>query len=305
MTKKNSREKSPIRAGFATISRKFKNKEKLKREVRTVTLHKGNTGLGFNIVGGEDGEGIFVSFILAGGPADSNGELKRGDQILSVNGVNLRSATHEDAAQALKGTSQTVTMVVQYRPEEYNKFEAKINDLKQQMANPVTGGTLLRTSQKRSLYVRALFDYDPMKDDGLPSRGLAFQYGDILHVTNASDDEWWQARRVLVTGDEQGMGIVPSKRRWERKQKARDRSVKFQGQGGHADKQSTLDRKKKSYSFSRKFPFMKSKDDKSEDGSDQEQAPLSDNQSNGNEKTSSSKYFDPQVPDNIDLIIVI
>lgn len=34
--------------------------------------------------------------------------------------------------------------------------------------------------------------------------------------------------------------------------------------------QSTLDRKKKSYSFSRKFPFMKSKDEKSEDGSDQE-----------------------------------
>jgi disks large protein 1 len=78
-------------------------------------------------------------------------------------------------------------------------------------------------------FFRALFDYDPMKDDGLPSRGLAFHYGDILHVTNASDDEWWQARRVLNTGDEQGMGIVPSKRRWERKQRARDRSVKFQG----------------------------------------------------------------------------
>ena len=34
--------------------------------------------------------------------------------------------------------------------------------------------------------------------------------------------------------------------------------------------QSTLERKKKNFSFSRKFPFMKSKDDKSEDGSDQE-----------------------------------
>ena len=45
-----------------------------------------------------------------------------------------------------------------------------------------------------SLYVRALFDYDPSRDDGLPSRGLGFYYGDILHVTNASDDEWWQAR---------------------------------------------------------------------------------------------------------------
>lgn len=67
-----------------------------------MTLHKGNTGLGFNIVGGEDGEGIFISFILAGGPADVSGELRRGDQILSVNNVNLRNATHEEAAQALK-----------------------------------------------------------------------------------------------------------------------------------------------------------------------------------------------------------
>lgn len=43
-----------------------------------------------------------MSFILAGGPADVGGELKRGDQLLSVNGVNLKNATHEEAAQALK-----------------------------------------------------------------------------------------------------------------------------------------------------------------------------------------------------------
>ncbi|KAK7873855.1 hypothetical protein R5R35_005718 [Gryllus longicercus] len=248
------------------------SEEDVSREVRTVVLNKGSTGLGFNIVGGEDGEGIFVSFILAGGPADLSGELRRGDQILSVNGVNLRNATHEEAAQALKGAGQTVTIVAQYKPEEYNRFESKIHDLKQQMSQQIMSGTLMRTSQKRSLYVRALFDYDPNKDDGLPSRGLPFRYGDILHVTNASDDEWWQARRVLATGEEEGMGIVPSKRRWERKQRARDRTVKFQGHvpGVILDKQSTLDRKKKNFSFSRKFPFMKSKDDKSEDGSDQE-----------------------------------
>ncbi|KAI4561588.1 hypothetical protein MJG53_016642 [Ovis ammon polii x Ovis aries] len=56
----------------------------LEGEPRKVVLHKGSTGLGFNIVGGEDGEGIFVSFILAGGPADLSGELQRGDQILSL-----------------------------------------------------------------------------------------------------------------------------------------------------------------------------------------------------------------------------
>lgn len=54
------------------------------REQRKVVLRKGGTGLGFNIVGGEDGEGIFVSFILAGGPADLSGELRRGDQLVAV-----------------------------------------------------------------------------------------------------------------------------------------------------------------------------------------------------------------------------
>lgn len=58
--------------------------------------------MGFNIVGGEDGQGIYVSFILAGGPADLGGELKRGDQLLSCNDIDLRNATHEEAAQALK-----------------------------------------------------------------------------------------------------------------------------------------------------------------------------------------------------------
>jgi len=57
------------------------------REPRKVVLRKGQTGLGFNIVGGEDGEGIFVSFILAGGPADLSGELSAGDQLISVSNM--------------------------------------------------------------------------------------------------------------------------------------------------------------------------------------------------------------------------
>ncbi|XP_064905861.1 disks large homolog 2 isoform X35 [Columba livia] len=89
-------------------------------EPRKIILHKGSTGLGFNIVGGEDGEGIFVSFILAGGPADLSGELQRGDQILSVNGIDLRGATHEQAAAALKGAGQTVTIIAQYQPEDFH-----------------------------------------------------------------------------------------------------------------------------------------------------------------------------------------
>ncbi|XP_018586634.1 discs large homolog 1-like protein isoform X17 [Scleropages formosus] len=203
--------------------------EEMTREPRKVVLHRGSTGLGFNIVGGEDGEGIFISFILAGGPADLCGELRKGDRIVSVNGVDLRSATHEQAAAALKNAGQTVTIVAQYRPEEYSRFEAKIHDLREQMMNSSisSGSGSLRTNQKRSLYVRALFDYDKTKDSGLPSQGLNFKFGDILHVVNASDDEWWQARKVTPDGDVEEVGVIPSKRRVEKKERARLKTVKF------------------------------------------------------------------------------
>ncbi|KAG7516436.1 disks large-like 2 isoform X12 [Solea senegalensis] len=212
------------------------------REPRKVVLHKGSTGLGFNIVGGEDGEGIFVSFILAGGPADLSGELRRGDQILSVNGIDLRGATHEQAAAALKGAGQVVTIIAQYRPEEYGRFEAKIHDLREQMMNHSmsSGSGSLRTNQKRSLYVRALFDYEKSKDSGLPSQGLSFRYGDILHVINASDDEWWQARRVTPHGDSEEMGVIPSKRRVERKERARLKTVKFNAKPGSFDSKADI-----------------------------------------------------------------
>ncbi|XP_030581517.1 discs large homolog 1-like protein isoform X11 [Archocentrus centrarchus] len=199
------------------------------REPRKVVLHRGATGLGFNIVGGEDGEGIFISFILAGGPADLSGELRKGDRLVSVNGVDLRNATHEQAAATLKNAGQTVTIVAHYRPEEYSRFEAKIHDLREQMMNSSisSGSGSLRTSQKRSLYVRALFDYDKTRDSGLPSQGLNFKFGDILHVVNASDDEWWQARQLTAQGEVEEVGVIPSKRRVEKKERARLKTVKF------------------------------------------------------------------------------
>ncbi|KAM7160675.1 disks large homolog 1 isoform 6-T6 [Macrochelys suwanniensis] len=214
---------------YSPIPKGMVGDDEITREPRKVVLHRGSTGLGFNIVGGEDGEGIFISFILAGGPADLSGELRKGDRIISVNGVDLKAATHEQAAAALKNAGQAVTIVAQYRPEEYSRFEAKIHDLREQMMNSSisSGSGSLRTSQKRSLYVRALFDYDKTKDSGLPSQGLNFKFGDILHVINASDDEWWQARQVTPDGESDETGVIPSKRRVEKKERARLKTVKF------------------------------------------------------------------------------
>ncbi|XP_076017392.1 disks large homolog 2 isoform X1 [Genypterus blacodes] len=147
--------------------------------------------------------------------------------------------------------------------KEYGRFEAKIHDLREQMMNHSmsSGSGSLRTNQKRSLYVRALFDYEKAKDSGLPSQGLSFRYGDILHVINASDDEWWQARRVTPHGDSEEMGVIPSKRRVERKERARLKTVKFNAKPGSFDSKASFnDKRKKTFIFTRKFPFYKNKE---------------------------------------------
>ncbi|XP_051752217.1 disks large homolog 1 isoform X6 [Ctenopharyngodon idella] len=256
---------------YSPISKGMQGDDEITREPRKIVLHRGTTGLGFNIVGGEDGEGIFISFILAGGPADLCGELRKGDRIISVNGVDLRSATHEQAAAALKNAGQTVTIIAQYRPEEYSRFEAKIHDLREQMMNSSisSGSGSLRTSQKRTLYVRALFDYDITKDSGLPSQGLNFRFGDILHVLNASDEEWWQARHVTPDGEMEEMGVIPSKKRVERKERARLKTVKFNSKS--RDKAQSFNDKRKKNLFSRKFPFYKNKDPSEQETSDVDQ----------------------------------
>uniref|UniRef100_A0A8C4DT18 Disks large homolog 4 n=1 Tax=Dicentrarchus labrax TaxID=13489 RepID=A0A8C4DT18_DICLA len=204
---------SPSR--FSPVLHGMMGDDDIPREPRRVLIHRGSTGLGFNIVGGEDGEGIFISFILAGGPADLSGELHKGDQILSVNGVDLRMATHEQAAAALKNAGQTVTIIAQYRPDEYSRFEAKIHDLREQLMNSSMGSgtTTLRSNPKRGFYIRALFDYDKTADCGFLSQALGFKFGDVLHVLDCGDEEWWQARKVSPQNEAEEVGFIPSKHR--------------------------------------------------------------------------------------------
>lgn len=63
---------------------------------------KPGKGLGLSIVGRKNGAGVFVSEIVKGGVAEADGRLMIGDQILSVNGQDLRGASQEYAAAILK-----------------------------------------------------------------------------------------------------------------------------------------------------------------------------------------------------------
>uniref|UniRef100_A0A3Q2ZPB2 SH3 domain-containing protein n=1 Tax=Kryptolebias marmoratus TaxID=37003 RepID=A0A3Q2ZPB2_KRYMA len=103
---------------------------------------------------------------------------------------------------------------------EYSRFEAKIHDLREQMMNSSSGS--LRVN--RTFYVRALFDYDKQWDCGVLSQALDFNFGEVLHVIDSADDEWWQARRLNQQGELEELGYIPSKHRVERKEWSRMKS---------------------------------------------------------------------------------
>lgn len=62
-------------------------------------------------------------------------------------------------------------------------------------------------------FIRALFDYDKTADCGFLSQALGFKYGDVLHVLDCGDEEWWQARKVSPQNEAEEVGFIPSKHR--------------------------------------------------------------------------------------------
>nr|AAX27382.1 unknown [Schistosoma japonicum] len=98
---------------------------------RVIELPKTDEGLGFNVMGGkEQNSPIYISRIIPGGVADRHGGLKRGDQLLSVNGVSVESEHHERAVELLKLAQGTVKLVVRYTPRILEEMEARFDKQK-------------------------------------------------------------------------------------------------------------------------------------------------------------------------------
>lgn len=80
-----------------------------KRLVRVVKSD--NNGLGISIKGGKENKmPILISKIFKGMAADQTEQLYVGDAILSVNGEDLREATHDEAVKALKRAGKVVEL---------------------------------------------------------------------------------------------------------------------------------------------------------------------------------------------------
>ncbi|KAK6477215.1 beta-2-syntrophin-like [Huso huso] len=104
-----------VRSGETNISLESGGSEMV-RKVRVLKQESG--GLGISIKGGQENRmPILISKIFPGLAADHSRALRVGDAILSVNGNDLREATHDQAVQALKKAGKEVTLEVKYIKE--------------------------------------------------------------------------------------------------------------------------------------------------------------------------------------------
>ncbi|XP_053367810.1 protein scribble homolog isoform X28 [Clarias gariepinus] len=83
-------------------------------------LIRNDKGLGFSIAGGKGSTpyrtgdvGIFISRIAEGGAAHRDNILHVGDRVISINGVDMTEARHDQAVALLTGTSPTISLLVE------------------------------------------------------------------------------------------------------------------------------------------------------------------------------------------------
>ncbi|XP_058688319.1 protein scribble homolog isoform X37 [Poecile atricapillus] len=83
-------------------------------------LMRNEKGLGFSIAGGKGSTpyragdtGIFISRIAEGGAAHRDGILHVGDRVISINGVDMTEARHDQAVALLTAASPTIVLLVE------------------------------------------------------------------------------------------------------------------------------------------------------------------------------------------------
>ncbi|KAK7489162.1 hypothetical protein BaRGS_00019540, partial [Batillaria attramentaria] len=157
---------------IATVSFTPEPEMEVYGETLTVPLTRDQGGLGFSIAGGRgsvpfkgNDNAIYISRITPGGNADRDGRLLVGDRIVSINGVDLADARHDQAVSLLTGIDHVVTLVV-YReklmpkgsspPQSASSTPSKVQRLPQitqpvitwNQTSPGAGGASLTLAQQ-------------------------------------------------------------------------------------------------------------------------------------------------------------
>ncbi|XP_020715927.1 uncharacterized protein LOC101460084 isoform X2 [Ceratitis capitata] len=180
--------KQPMRPDSPPLSACFGTLNDQNDNIRIIQIEKSTEPLGATVR--NEGEAVVIGRIVRGGAAEKSGLLHEGDEILEVNGQELRGKTVNEVCALLSSMQGTLTFLIV------------------PAGSPPPGGG---HRENAVLHVRAHFDYDPEDDLYIPCRelGISFQKGDVLHVISRDDPNWWQAYREGEE-DQTLAGLIPS-----------------------------------------------------------------------------------------------
>ncbi|XP_077255812.1 uncharacterized protein LOC143893872 [Temnothorax americanus] len=158
--------------------------------IKIIRIEKTNEPLGATVR--NEGDAVIIGRVVRGGAADKSGLLHEGDEVLEVNGVEMRGKNVNEVCDILAGMQGSLTFLVLPAPTNYRNN--------------------LRREDTTQIHIRAHFDYDPEEDPYIPCRelGVSFQKGDVLHVISQEDPNWWQAYREGEE-DQTLAGLIPSR----------------------------------------------------------------------------------------------
>ncbi|KAG8443003.1 hypothetical protein GDO86_011717 [Hymenochirus boettgeri] len=149
--------------------------------IRMVGIHK-RAGEPLGVTFKVENNNLVIARILHGGMIDRQGLLHVGDIIKEINGHEVGNNPKE-LQELLRSISGSVTL--------------KILPSYKDTINP------------QQVFVKCHFDYSPFNDNLIPCKeaGLKFAKGEILHIVNREDPNWWQASHVKEGGS---AGLIPS-----------------------------------------------------------------------------------------------
>ncbi|XP_059200841.1 MAGUK p55 subfamily member 7-like [Centropristis striata] len=162
--------------------------------VKIVSLVKTKDPLGATIKVDKSTGAIVVARIMRGSTADKSGLIHEGDELKEVNGVSLEHKKPKEVIPLLACSQGEVT------------FKIIPASSKEDMS-----------TNKKKLFMQALFDYDPYEDPAIPCKdaAVAFKRGDILQIVSREDDTWWQACHLGESNAR--AGLIPSQQLHERR----------------------------------------------------------------------------------------
>uniref|UniRef100_A0A8D2L6H0 PATJ crumbs cell polarity complex component n=1 Tax=Varanus komodoensis TaxID=61221 RepID=A0A8D2L6H0_VARKO len=170
-----------------------------------IEISKGRSGLGLSIVGGKDTplDAIVIHEVYEEGAAARDDRLWAGDQILEVNGIDLRNASHEDAITALRQTPQQVQLVV-YRDEAHYKDEENLEIFHVDLQRKMGRGLGLSIVGKRN--GSGVFISDIVRGGATDLDGRLIQGDQILSVNG--EDVRHASQEVVATILKCAQGLV-------------------------------------------------------------------------------------------------